>query len=106
VSEYITHQTYTTLNNLIYIHKNVKFLEKELTLLMKLFAKISLFALAGVQAVQSATFGTPLAYAAPSKIPSVEVMQGFPDVKKINIAEYCSGKNVVVVGLPGAFTPT
>jgi 2-Cys peroxiredoxin 5 len=41
-----------------------------------------------------------------SKIPSVTVMRGFPDVEKINVAEYCAGKNVVIVGLPGAFTPT
>ena len=33
-------------------------------------------------------------------------MQGFPDVVKINIADYCAGKNVIIVGLPGAFTPT
>jgi hypothetical protein len=39
-------------------------------------------------------------------LPSVELMQGFPDVKKINIADHCAGKNVIVVGLPGAFTPT
>jgi peroxiredoxin len=39
-------------------------------------------------------------------LPSVEVMQGFPDVKKINISDYCAGKNVIIVGLPGAFTPT
>jgi alkyl hydroperoxide reductase subunit AhpC len=39
-------------------------------------------------------------------LPSVEVMQGFPDVKKINISDYCAGKNVILVGLPGAFTPT
>ncbi len=39
-------------------------------------------------------------------LPSVEVMQGFPDVQKINISDYCAGKNVIIVGLPGAFTPT
>jgi hypothetical protein len=39
-------------------------------------------------------------------LPSVEVMQGFPDPKKINITDYCAGKNVIIVGLPGAFTPT
>jgi Peroxiredoxin len=39
-------------------------------------------------------------------LPSVEVMQGFPDVKKINLSDYCAGKNVILVGLPGAFTPT
>jgi len=56
------------------------------------------------------TFGSPnckpLAFAAPSKLPSIELMQGFPDVEKINVAEYCAGKNVIIVGLPGAFTPT
>jgi len=39
-------------------------------------------------------------------LPSVELFQGFPDVKKINIADYVKGKNVIIVGLPGAFTPT
>lgn len=53
----------------------------------------------------------PFAFASFSKmtltsLPSVEVMQGFPDVKKINITDYCAGKNVIIVGLPGAFTPT
>jgi hypothetical protein len=73
---------------------------------MQLLKTLSLAALAGMQAVNGATFGAPLAFAAPSKLPSVEVMQGFPDVEKINLAEYCSGKNVIVIGLPGAFTPT
>jgi len=68
--------------------------------------KLSIAALLGMQTVNGATFGAPLAFAAPSKLPSVEVMQGFPDVEKINVAEYCSGKNVIIVGLPGAFTPT
>ena len=26
--------------------------------------------------------------------------------KKVNVAEYVAGKNVILVGLPGAFTPT
>ncbi len=75
---------------------------------MQLIKKLSIAALAGMQAVAGATFGASntLAFAAPSKLPSVEVMQGFPDVEKINVAEYCSGKNVIIVGLPGAFTPT
>jgi peroxiredoxin len=47
-----------------------------------------------------------LAFAAPAKIPSATVMQGFPDVANIDMAEYCAGKNVIIVGLPGAFTPT
>jgi peroxiredoxin len=76
---------------------------------MQLFKKLSIAALVGMQTVaNAATFGSSntLAFAAPSKIPSVEVLQGFPDVEKINVAEYCSGKNVIIVGLPGAFTPT
>lgn len=72
-----------------------------------LLKQFTIAALMGMQAVAAATFGsTPLAFAAPAKIPSVEVMQGFPDVETINVAEYCSGKNVIIVGLPGAFTPT
>eukprot|EP00559_Dactyliosolen_fragilissimus_P002154 CAMPEP_0184855804 /NCGR_PEP_ID=MMETSP0580-20130426/943_1 /TAXON_ID=1118495 /ORGANISM="Dactyliosolen fragilissimus" /LENGTH=201 /DNA_ID=CAMNT_0027350425 /DNA_START=16 /DNA_END=621 /DNA_ORIENTATION=- len=61
----------------------------------------------GAQAVSAGTFGGQhtLAFAAPSKIPSVELFQGFPDPAKIDVAEYCAGKNVIVVGLPGAFLP-
>jgi len=75
---------------------------------MQLLNKLTIAALMGMQVVTGATFGSSntLAFAAPSKLPSVEVMQGFPDVEKINVAEYCSGKNVIIVGLPGAFTPT
>ena len=38
-----------------------------------------------------------------TSLPSVEVMQGFPDPKKINITDYCAGKNVILVGLPGMY---
>jgi len=65
---------------------------------MKFVKNLALIALAGIQYAS--------AFAAPSKLPSVDVMQGFPDVENINVAEYCSGKNVIIVGLPGAFTPT
>lgn len=65
---------------------------------MKFVKNLALIALAGIQHAS--------AFAAPSKLPSVDVMQGFPDVENINVAEYCSGKNVIIVGLPGAFTPT
>lgn len=40
-----------------------------------------------------------------SQIPSVELHRNFPP-EKINIQDYCRDKNVVIVGLPGAFTPT
>ena len=40
-------------------------------------------------------------------MPSVEIFSAtFPDPKRINIADYCAGKKVILVGLPGAFTPT
>ena len=43
----------------------------------------------------------------PSSMPSVEIFSAtFPDPKRINIADYCAGKKVILVGLPGAFTPT
>jgi len=39
------------------------------------------------------------------KLPSVEVHSGFPP-EKINLAKYTANKAVLIVGLPGAFTPT
>jgi len=39
-------------------------------------------------------------------LPSVELFKDFPDVKKVNIADYAKGKKMIIVGLPGAFTPT
>jgi len=39
------------------------------------------------------------------KIPSIEFDFGFPP-EKINVAEYVKGKKVIILGLPGAFTPT
>jgi len=40
------------------------------------------------------------------KIPSsISLDYGFPP-EKINLAERIAGKKVVIVGLPGAFTPT
>jgi len=40
------------------------------------------------------------------KIPSVELMKGFPNPENINMAKYCAGRSIIIVGLPGAFTPT
>ena len=39
-------------------------------------------------------------------LPSVSVLQGFPDPQSINLSDYCAGKNILLIGLPGAFTPT
>merc|ERR1719469_412461 len=40
----------------------------------------------------------------PKMIPSVNLTSGFPP-EGTNMAEYCAGKNVIIVGIPGAFTP-
>eukprot|EP00927_Polykrikos_kofoidii_P085307 TRINITY_DN924_c0_g1_i6.p1 TRINITY_DN924_c0_g1~~TRINITY_DN924_c0_g1_i6.p1 ORF type:complete len:215 (+),score=50.99 TRINITY_DN924_c0_g1_i6:76-645(+) len=39
------------------------------------------------------------------KIPAVAMDFGFPP-EAVDMATYCAGKKVVIVGLPGAFTPT
>ena len=41
-----------------------------------------------------------------NRLPSIELMKGFPEVEKVNIHDYCKGKKTILVGLPGAFTPT
>jgi len=38
------------------------------------------------------------------EIPNVGLDDGFPP-EKLMLGDYCKGKTVVVVGLPGAFTP-
>jgi len=39
------------------------------------------------------------------QIPDVSLDQGFPP-EKVALREFCKGKKIVLVGLPGAFTPT
>jgi hypothetical protein len=39
-------------------------------------------------------------------LPSATLFQDFPDPQSIDIADYVKDKNVIIVGLPGAFTPT
>jgi len=73
---------------------------------MNICMKLAVVATA-IQAAHGGSFTrTTLAFATPSKIPAVSLMRGFPDPAMINTAEYCAGKNIVIVGLPGAFTPT
>lgn len=52
-------------------------------------------------------FGPPLAFAASvgQKVPSVNLHSGFPP-DMVNAADYVKGRSVIIVGLPGAFTPT
>jgi peroxiredoxin len=39
------------------------------------------------------------------KVPSVELDMGFPP-KKYNLADFAKDKKIILLGLPGAFTPT
>jgi len=45
------------------------------------------------------------AIAVGDKLPAVEFDYGFPPTK-VNLQERVAGKNVILVSLPGAFTPT
>jgi len=40
------------------------------------------------------------------KIPDIGLWQGFPDDNKVSLAGIGKDQNILVVGLPGAFTPT
>lgn len=43
--------------------------------------------------------------AAGDAVPDISLDLGFPP-EKFNLKEFCKGKKVVLMGLPGAFTPT
>lgn len=58
-------------------------------------------------AVLLAAFGAACvnAIAVGDRVPSVSFDYGFPP-QKVDLAERVAGKNVLLVSLPGAFTPT
>jgi hypothetical protein len=72
-------------------------------------SKLALHARAGVAVQPFARFdhfGTRcLSVKVGDPIPSVSLDKGFPP-EKVPLADYCKGKKIVLVGLPGAFTPT
>merc|ERR1719240_295270 len=39
------------------------------------------------------------------KIPAITIDQGFNPIGKVDLAEYTADKKVIILGLPGAFTP-
>jgi len=45
------------------------------------------------------------AIAVGDRLPSLDLHFGFPP-EMVNLAERAAGKNIILVGLPGAFTPT
>jgi len=59
-----------------------------------------------VAALCAASANAFAAIKAGDKIPAVELHKNFGPPEKINVAEYAAGKNMLVIGLPGAFTPT
>ena len=38
-------------------------------------------------------------------VPAIELDFGFNPIKKIDLAERCKGNKIILLGLPGAFTP-
>jgi len=56
-------------------------------------------------AVLMSAVGTAPSVKVGDLIPDVSLDLGFPP-EKVNIREFSKGKKIVLVGLPGAFTPT
>jgi len=48
---------------------------------------------------------TAINVAVGDSVPSVDLHEGFPP-EMVNLADYSKGKKMILVGLPGAFTPT
>jgi|EP01047_Picozoa_sp_COSAG01_P084307 hypothetical protein len=73
---------------------------------MKLIPALAALGLAGTATAQ---FGQTNFANNPIKVgatlPSIDLDLGFPP-QKINILERAKGKKIILVGLPGAFTPT
>jgi len=60
-------------------------------------------ALWGTTALQMKMMASALAVG--DKLPSLTLDYGFPP-EKVNLASRATGKKMLLVGLPGAFTPT
>jgi 2-Cys peroxiredoxin 5 len=47
----------------------------------------------------------PKVVKAGDKVPSIAIDHGFNPIEAVNLADRVKGKKVVIMGLPGAFTP-
>jgi len=65
--------------------------------------KVLSFTLAAICAATAQAFA---AIKTGDKLPQATLFKNFGPPDKVNIAEYAAGKNMIIVGLPGAFTPT
>ena len=57
------------------------------------------------RARRAALFGSKAQLKAGDSVPSVELDLGFPP-SKVDLAAHVAGKRVILMGLPGAYTPT
>jgi len=48
----------------------------------------------------------PLAIKVGDTVPSVKLFSEFSDQNLVNLVEYSKDRSILVIGLPGAFTPT
>lgn len=76
-----------------------------LVLALMMLTGVSAFSRAMPRAARAFTSSAPRMAAVGDAFPEVEVDFLFPPIK-VNMADRLKGKKTIVVGLPGAFTPT
>jgi hypothetical protein len=88
--------------------KNYKKIDISFCLTMKFVAGLFLAGLASTGAfapVPAFSRTSALNIAVGDAVPSIDLHENFPP-DFVNIADYSKGKKIIIVGLPGAFTPT
>jgi hypothetical protein len=69
-----------------------------------LFATILIFCTT-VRGFSSSSLGSLGGIQTGEKVPWCDLHWGFPP-QRVNVAQHVAGRSVLIVGLPGAFTPT
>lgn len=76
---------------------------------MKLFSSLLVSGIAAASAFAPAPFGarsrTALDVAVGDSLPAIDLHINFPP-DMVNLADRSKGKSILIIGLPGAFTPT